>query len=105
MLRFEAKPGTWIVTDRSGYIVDASDAGAQLFGLPRRDLMFRELLPFFDQPPQRDILDRLTPGSSLLLVVAIHTADGGLTPTIVDITHAEEWERGVFRWQFAVAQT
>ena len=102
-MRFEAKPGAWVVTDRSGYIVDVSEAAAELFGLTRRQMMSRELLPFFDRPLELKDVERLTPGDTVTHFVAIHAAHGNLIPTIVEITHTEQWERGIFRWQFAVA--
>lgn len=103
VLRFESKPGAWVVTDRSGFIVDVSEAGAELFGLTARQMMFRELSPFFDRPVELKDVERLLPGETVSHAVAIRGADGTFVPTIVEITHTEEWERGMFRWQFAVA--
>lgn len=101
VIGFKAKPGAWVVTDRSGYIVDVTDAGARLFGLTPRDLMSRELSAFFERPLRTDPLDRLLPGSSLSSAVAIQRNDGAIVRTTVEITHVEEWERGTFRWEFS----
>jgi PAS domain-containing protein len=101
MIRSGPRANVWIVTDRFGFIVDATAAVSELFGVSERQLLFRELLTFFDRPLPVEAFERLLPGSSLSHAVAIQRADGTLVPAIVEITHVEEWEYGKFRWHFA----
>jgi PAS domain-containing protein len=97
MIRFEARANVWIVTDRFGFIVDATAAVSDLFGVSHRQLLFRELLTFFDRPLPVEAFDRLLPGSRLSHAVAIQRANGTLVPAIVEIADVEEWEQGKFR--------
>ena len=96
------EPGTWVVTDSLGFIMDANLAGARLLNGTIRGLQQRNLLLFFadNRPFWKSALTRALTGERVLCSGRLRPKEKRPLMLSVEISRATAWERPALQWIF-----
>jgi hypothetical protein len=103
----QPEPGTWVVTDSLGFILDANVAGAQLLNGTVRGLQRRNLVLFFadNRPAWQSALTRALTGERVIHCGRLRPKERRPVMLTVEISRAMGWERPALQWIFQLSSS